>query len=361
MVFRLMRRAARWVVPSAASILVLSLVMSSAHGQGRYCPPAYQPVPCPTQIAPIQPAPETQPQPQQPQAAPAEAPSVDPLAFGATGGGETFAAGAPNVIGDGGVSGTGQAAMRASAYKIAENESPRPGNRVYFDYNYFNDVQKTGAGVSRYMPGFEQAFLNGNASFGMRLPVFTSSNDGALGIQGWGNLNMIGKYAFINNATTGNVLSGGMLLTAPTGRALKVGGAEIRDWIFQPFTGFILGGTQTNFYVQGFSSVAVPTDARDIMIWFDDISTGYWIYRSNQDQMITGIIPTIEGHLNVPLNHQGANRTDGSLGLQDSFVLTVGSHFIVRQRAIFTVGVADPLTGPKPFAMEAIAQFNWRY
>jgi hypothetical protein len=360
MVFRLIQRAARWVVPSGAAVLVLSLTMPSAFGQVR-CPP----VPCPPAPCPIpytQPAPSTTPATPEtpPAAAPAEAPSVDPLAFGATGGGESFAAGAPAVIGDGGVSGSGQAAQRASAYKIAENESPRPGNRVYFDYNYFNNVQGLGANVSRYMPGFEQTFAGGNASFGMRLPMFGNNNDGALGIQGFGNLNMIGKYAFINNPTTGTVVSSGALITAPTGRSLQVGDAQIRDWILQPYAGYILNGNG-NLYLQGFLSLAVPTDARDIMILFNDVSAGYWIYRSNQDQWLTGVIPTIEGHLNTPLNHRGADRPDGSLGLQDSFVLTAGSHFVIRQRAMLTLGIATPLTGPTPFNVEGIAQVNYRY
>ena len=41
--------------------------------------------------------------------------------------------------------------------------------------------------------------------------------------------------------------------------------------------------------------------------------------------------------------------------------MTFGSHFIVRQRGIVTLGVATPLTGPQPFDVEAIAQFNLRY
>lgn len=56
------------------------------------CPP---PAACPVPLPPVTPAPSSTPEPApspEPPPAPAQAPSVDPLAFGATGGGETFAA-----------------------------------------------------------------------------------------------------------------------------------------------------------------------------------------------------------------------------------------------------------------------------
>ena len=31
---------------------------------------------------------------------------------------------------------------RVGAFKIAENESPRPHDRVYVNYNYFNDIKR---------------------------------------------------------------------------------------------------------------------------------------------------------------------------------------------------------------------------
>ena len=165
----------------------------------------------------------------------------------------------------------------------------------------------------------------------------------------------------MNTAST--VLSGGLAVTAPTGRAGQVlgsaGTVPVHDWYFQPYGGYVLNGNG-DLYMQGFSAVAVPTDSRDITIMFNDVAAGYWLIRSSQDRFITGVIPTLEGHLNTPLTHRNPGNT-GTWGLQDSFVMTAGSHFIVRQRGIVTLGVAAPLTGPKPFDVEAIAQFNLRY
>jgi hypothetical protein len=360
MLVRLLKRAGRWLAPSSALLLAM-LPVSSAFGQGKFCPPAYQPWPqyqqCPAPQAPT----AEPPQIPTPQERPlTEPPSTEPLAFGATDTGETFAAAMPNVIGDGGVRATTSAAIRASSYKIAENESPRPWSRLYMDYNYFNDVNGTGRGVHRYMPGFEQAFLDGNASFGMRLPMYGVSNGSDnMNIQGIGNLNMIGKYAFVNNRDTGNLLSAGMLLAAPTGRAIPFGTDGFHDTILEPFLGYIWVPSSP-FYIQGFSSVAVPTDWRDFTIMFNDVAAGYWLYRSNQGGFLTGVVPTLEGHVNTPFNHVGLVQANG-LGVQNSVVLTAGAHLILRQRGILTLGVADPVTGPKPFAVEGIAQFNFRY
>lgn len=369
-----------WAVPLGATLL-LALCDRPAYGQlfhKKPCPPApdCQPAPCPAPApltAPTTPAPEpVAPPPQAPETA--QAPMFAPEETRAAGGGEMFAAAAPNIIGDAGisaivgrVSSTGNATLNAqvagelqariNALKVTENQTPRPTDRVYIGYNYFNNVNNLNQDVHRELWGFERTFLDNNASFGMSLPVFETGSGDAFNVRGFGNLNMIGKYAWINNASTGNVLSSGMVLTVPTGRDLIIPGqSPINDVIFQPWLGYIWNSQ--NFYVQGFSALMVPTDWRDITIMFNDIAAGYWLMRSNGSTGLTGIIPTVEAHINTPFNHRGM---DSFFGLQDSVIMTVGSHFIFNQRSIFTVGVATPVTGPQPFDVEAIAQFNYRF
>src|SRR5262249_28822403 len=56
------------------------------------------------------------------------------------------------------------------AFKIADNESPRPVDRLFATYNYYNNVNTFGGrdfDVHREVFGFEKTFLDGNASFGM--------------------------------------------------------------------------------------------------------------------------------------------------------------------------------------------------
>src|SRR5262249_37613781 len=79
---------------------------------------------------------------------------------------------APHPIGGGG----GFAAATVpfhSAFKISENEIPRPVDRVWVMYNYYSDVAASGlafgspgAQVHREMVGGEKTFLGGNASVG---------------------------------------------------------------------------------------------------------------------------------------------------------------------------------------------------
>jgi len=241
-------------------------------------------------------------------------------------------------------------------FKIAENESPRPINRVFLTYNYFNDVTlghpipDLQTDLHREVIGFEKTFLNGDASVGLRLPFFQvhasdptgSENDSSLG-----DLNLIFKYAFINDRTNGNIFSAGLSITLPTAS----GDTEFRDGKLQPYIGGIYN--MGNFYIHGFSSVAVPTDSDDTTMLFNDLGIGYFVYQ-NPTAFISKVVPTFEVHINTPLNH----RDEPVPNIVD---LTQGLHFEFNGQAWITVGVVEPVTSPKPFEIEGIAQFNFRF
>jgi hypothetical protein len=253
------------------------------------------------------------------------------------------------------------------AFKITENESPVPTNRVFFDYTYYNgvnrlfsDVPGTSADLHREMMGFEKTFLDGNASFGLRLPFLEltgQSND--VEDSHVGDVSLVFKYAFINNKETGNVLSGGMVLTVPTGEELVVQNeSSIHSTVFQPFIGWLYN-INNNFFFQGFSSLAVPTDARDVTLLFNSIGAGYHVYRSEEaDAVLRGIIPVAELHINTPLNHRGLDSTP--LGFSDSVNFTGGVYLQFR-RATMGICVGTPMTGPKPYEFEASASLNFRF
>jgi hypothetical protein len=48
--------------------------------------------------------------------------------------------------------------------KIADNSSPLPRDRVFFDYNYFHNTSLNGVNVNRYTPGLETTFFSGMTS-----------------------------------------------------------------------------------------------------------------------------------------------------------------------------------------------------
>jgi hypothetical protein len=253
------------------------------------------------------------------------------------------------------------------AFKITDNESPRPTDRVYLDYNYYNNIDHSGRipgtaqnDLHREVIGFEKTFLKGDASIGMRLP-FIENEGGVLGNDSdVGDLSIVFKYALINCHETGNVLSTGMVLTLNTGASfIPAGSPDIHDTLLQPFVGVIYHVGDKAF-VQGFSSILIPTDTRDLTIWFNDLSFGYILYRcEDHDAWLRTIVPTIELHITTPLDHDSS--ADMPVGLPDIVDLTYAASFGIGSRSELRAGVVTPLTGPKPFDVEALVQFNWRF
>jgi hypothetical protein len=264
--------------------------------------------------------------------------------------------------------GIGTAALVArGAFKISENESPRPMDRVFLNYNYFNNVtpfatspnglQQTD--IHRAVVGFERTFLDGDASFGMRLPFLDVTGDPNAGLahKDFGDLTIVTKYAFYNCRETGDVLSGGLVLTVPTGaNFLPPTFPDIHSWLFQPYVGGIFNSG--DFFVFGFSSIVIPSDSRDVTFLSNDLAVGYRAYSCN-DGMITSITPTIEGHLTTPLNHRGS--MNDPVGLPDIFDLTFATRIGIGDSATLGVGLVIPLTGPKPFDWEGQIQFNFYF
>jgi hypothetical protein len=250
-----------------------------------------------------------------------------------------------------------------SAFKITENESPMPQDRVFAFYNYFNDANVSmnsglaRTDVHREVAGFEKTFLDGDASIGLRAPVVQVYGDPSVAHQDFGDISIVLKYAFLRDKQSGDVLSAGIVMTAPTGaNFLPAGVPDIHDFSFQPFVGGIAHFEQ--LYVVGFSSIAVPTDMRDVTILFNDLGIGYNLY-SNPGGLVTSIAPTIEGHLTTPLSHRGSH--SDPIGLPDIFDMTFALRIGLCERASLGVGLVIPLTSPRPFDFEIQAAFNWRF
>ena len=189
------------VLVLAAGLLATSPQVGSAQIGWRFGPC----VPCPPtpSTATAQPGAATQPGPPvaatTPGPATGNAPEPSPAAdlfaqtdVGAAGG---AASAAPNMVGDffgsGGLfivfqnstssSVVGTAPVPGGAiprFKMAEDTSPLPQDRVFFDYSYYHDVPinspNPNINVNSYTPGFEKTFLDGLVSFELRLPMATT-------------------------------------------------------------------------------------------------------------------------------------------------------------------------------------------
>jgi hypothetical protein len=177
------------------------------------------------------------------------------------------------------------------------------------------------------------------------------------------DMTIVTKMAIWDNRATGNLLSAGLLITVPTGPAqlLDTPGSGNRfvlsDTILQPFLGGIYTASN-RLYLHGFSAVAIPTNTRDAVVMWNDLGVGYWLYRNSDDRRIKGFIPTVEMHVNTPLNHRGKNSFP--IGVSDAVDLTTGGYLLLS-RATFGIAVGAPVTGPRPFGVEVVGNCSIRF
>jgi hypothetical protein len=264
------------------------------------------------------------------------------------------------------------------AFKIADHESPAPLDRAYVAFNFFNDVSAAtnrgldsdvhGQRVYRETFGLEKTLFDERASVGLRLPLNTLTGDSDIpGLGGsstdFGDLSIILKYAAWRSCESGDLVSVGLAVTAPTGPDAFAGSHQVtplHSTTLQPFVGYIFNWG--DFYLHGFTSIDVPTDSRDVTILYDDVGVGYHLYRAaDPDQWLTGVVPTFEVHVNTPLNHRGSLRPGDAAGTPDVVDLTLGTWLEFGDRAKLGAAVVAPVTGPRPFDVEAIVHFELRF
>jgi hypothetical protein len=263
-------------------------------------------------------------------------------------------------------------------FKIAENQSPQPQDRIYYTFNFYDDLNSalnarlgspiTGINVYREILGFEKTFADKQGSIGLRMPIDTLSAGSTIrGLGGTstavGDLAIIFKYVLLSNRDTGSLLSGGMLVTAPTGPNQFAGFQNIRsphNAALQPYLGFIYN--VGDLYFHGFSAIDVPTNPNDVTIWYNDVGVGYYLYRAPEpDRLISVIAPTFEVHVNTPLNHRDPFNFRDFAGTPDVVDFTFGINIGLFKRGLLSVGYVDPVTGPRPFNGEVMALLNIRF
>jgi hypothetical protein len=158
----------------------------------------------------------------------------------------------------------------------------------------------------------------------------------------------------------GGLFSGGLAVSMPTGPGAFAGAPiskSFRAVDLQPFVGYFF--SRGNFYFQGFEAIDVPCDPNDVTILFNDIGMGYYVYRNpDLDTFITAFAPTFETHINIPLNHRGVYNVNDPIGMADVVDLTLGANVQFGRRTLLLLGAVTPVSGPRPFAIEATALLN---
>jgi hypothetical protein len=299
----------------------------------------------------------------------------------------------------------GPVANMFSDVKIAEGESPRPTDRVFIKTNYYNNLNKDrwtdptepihNVDLYSYVFGFEKTIMDGRMSLGLRVPFYTLDAQAkdfvvtptvtSLGIgpnrsptvtpvaspggpgfttTQFGNISAIAKAVLMEDTETGSLISAGATLSFPTSSSKLINPGSSLLAFMQPYGGFILN--RGDFYLQGFSSITLPLASPESIVMFNDFGVGYWLYRSpNADRWLTAVVPTFEVHVATPLRQADPSvsifgLTDG-LKLSNVVNLTLGSTFEFARRTTLGIAAVVPVTGPKPFDLEAIAQLNYRF
>lgn len=278
--------------------------------------------------------------------------------------------------------------------KIAENTSPMPRDRMFFNYSYFNGVplSPTGINLNRFTPGFEKTFGEGTSSVEVRLPFATTlnSNVSADGITDgdqleFGNVSIVLKSLLHRDDEW--AVSGGLQTTLPTADAINVNLAD-GTTVFQvknqsvhlmPFVG-ALYTPNDRLFTQAYLQFDVVANGNDVMANLDltklrqlgtvqdntfvylDWSAGYWTYLAEDESaFLTGVAPMAELHMNQSL--QGTDVVTGPNG----FRLGTGGHNYSILNAVigttFQFGTQNALTigYATPIGSSADQQFNGEF
>ncbi len=270
--------------------------------------------------------------------------------------------------------------ISARGFKIAENQSPIPQDRVFFGFNYWNDVNQQlykhfeapikNVEVYRYVWGMEKTFNNGLGSVGFRLPLYNisavssvSSIKGGGTSTAMGDLNLFIKHIFYSNPETGAVFSGGLAISPKTAPEQFAGAKYLQPYnttTIQPFVGYFR--TFKNVYIQGFSSFEFPIAFNQPTMMYNDLGVGYYLYRDPTGEgFITAVAPTFEVHVNTPINHRGIYDPFDKFGAADVVNLTYGLNTRFGQRSVLTMAAVSPVTGPRPFSIEGTVLLNFFY
>jgi hypothetical protein len=287
----------------------------------------------------------------------------------------------------------GPVANQFSDVKIAEGESPAPVDRMFYKFNYYNHLDPSrwldprepihNVDLYRHVFGLEKTFFDGKVSLGLRVPFYTLDaqakdfrtvsilgNDivvpggPAIDTTQFGNISAIVKAVLMEDKETGSLFSAGATLSFPTASSKLINPGQSILAYMQPFGAFILN--RGDFFVQGFMSVTLPLASAESIVLFTDLGVGYHVYHADaRSSWLTDIAPTLEIHIADPLRQ--ADPSVFEFGIFDGVRLhnvvdfTFGSTFEFASRATLGVGVVVPVTGPKPFDVEALAQLNYRF
>jgi hypothetical protein len=277
-------------------------------------------------------------------------------------------------------------------FKIAENVSPIPRDRVFFNFNHFEnaltDFQGHAVSLDRYTAGIEKTFWQEQASVEFRLPfargLDSTQTFGSSDPQGTelSNLSLALK-TYLWRGDYG-AITGGSTLTLPIAddyieAPLNIEARRIENEAVHlaPFIGWVAfndrgcfaqGFVQTDFDLNG-NDVVSSTNGflgtiQDQNLLFVDVSAGKWLYRSSsQRQRLRGIAAIAELHYTSTMNDtDSVDLIQNYFGHMDVLNMTMAMNADIALSSI-RVGAAAPLRDDEEslYDAEVIVQLTRRF
>ncbi len=280
--------------------------------------------------------------------------------------------------------------------KLSENFSPEVRDRLFFNYNFFNDTFGGLGDISRYVLGMERVLFEDLMSVEFRLPMAgtlasTQQADGtAVRDYELGNATVLGKVVLLR--TDRFTLTGGCGMTIPladdaklmqgTTELLRIENEAVH---FLPFLGilnrynrktFFQAYTQFDVDANGNTVFASPNNGgllRGIGKYTDstlahvDASAHRIVYENRRpSSILNNVIANAELHYTGTLQQSDLVTGNGMTvsSLKNNFNIlnaTVGAHFVLSNKFVVTPGMSVPLRDglDEQFDYEALLQVNY--
>jgi hypothetical protein len=303
--------------------------------------------------------------------------------------------------------------------KIAENDSPIPRDRIFFNYNHFHNVFQVAEQsivppgpmvirqqpIDRYTIGVEKTFFDGMTSVELRMPIIGNfdtqlQNVGVAGGNA-GNLTVVLKgLLYMDEALA---IGAGMSIETPTGSDTELRMADQRLRFnneathLLPYIGFVWSpgdprwGWGDGLFLTGFAQIDIAASSNTVAalgpggltssalgkfteqnLGFLDLGVGYWLFRDPEAPRVTGVAAIAEFHYTTTLTNadtvagsvNGIPVTIGSTANRFDVVNgTVGVQILLFDMSSLRVGGVFPIGNEdrRLFDSEVQVQFNRRF
>lgn len=326
----------------------------------------------------VMPSGPMQPEPMPPDMAPTPEIQTDQVAsnFGAAAAPESPA---PYMIGDFLNAGHGIAEFQGlnpygvRTFKVSENQSVLPRDRIFVNYNWFNDIGGA-TNLGRTQLGAEKR-VGRRASVGVRLPVYfvDPGTVGGASTFGLGTTqftdvgDLVVTFKYLLRQSAYGAVAVGTAYQIPTGPA-TIGDVDAsyttqasHRGSIQPYLGALRWFNDT-WFLHGFVAADVPIDLDDATMLFTDVGIGNYFYTCG-GRRVRAVVPTMEAHINSPLNNRTVLNSAGTgpATFYNDQVFLTSAVTLLMPKSTLALGVVAPVGNQDSASWDYEFQVQWNF